>query len=170
LSEDYVSFHVQIVGVEWDGVDHADTDVVAAVLSFDGGETFATDLDNFDTYRQNAIVFLEDGSPGTSHFADSAMQLSYSARYDVGVWLDILPGSAARSPRVIVRNAVGWLDSAGAILSLAAWDLNPDATVPPTMARANYIRIGPYAWGDLAAPATGATITGGTYALWGLKA
>jgi hypothetical protein len=168
LSEDYVSFHLQMLGIEWDGVADADTDVAAAVLSFDGGETFLSDLDNFDTYRQNTVLSLEDGSPGAIHFPDSAMQLSATARYDTSVWCDILPGSAARSPRVVVRTAAAWLDAAGAILSFAAWDLNPGATVAPTLARANYVRIGPYASGDLAAPATGATMISGTYAIWGL--
>lgn len=169
LSEDYVSFHLQMIGIEWDSIADADTDVVAAVLSFDGGGSFLGDANNYDTYRQNTCAFLEDGSPAAIHFSDSAMQLSYSARYDTSVWVDILPGSSTRSPRIIVRSAASWLDAAGAILNFGAWDLNPTATAAPTLARADYLRIGPYADGSLASPATGATMISGSYALWGLK-
>lgn len=148
-------------------------DNVSAALSSDGGDTFYCDPVNYDTY---GVSYLAQQSPapttarGQYSAGDDSLidwRMASDAVFDNTsiIW----PGDATTTFRM--RSIYHSLSAD--ILNMAIYDwlsfFNIGATNPPTLARANLIRILPYGNGDCDPPTSGHTITAGTYYLWGQR-
>ncbi len=147
---------------------------LAFAASADGGVNFYNDTDEFDTYKlgweisgdvDNTMTWFDfPDAVGALTIADQAISSYTPTCFEC--WL--FPGSASKSimarSRSIVRITDGSKTRQGGYFS----ELNPDATIPPALARINFIRLLPYGNGDVDPPTSGDTITAGTLTLFGI--
>jgi hypothetical protein len=150
-----------------------DNDELAFVVSQDEGATWINDAVNFDSY---AIVGLGiQGIPATgvgpieggpdNVYLDSAMGLainpSSASHIRSFASMDIVPGSPGSLTQVMIRtNAGNDVSPLNMEATFGAMALNPNATIVPTLAPANALRIAPYGSGDLVVPSGHVIISG----------
>lgn len=170
LPAGYSSFQLFVTGIAFDD----SSEQLAAVFSADAGATFFCDTTNFDTYAiiVDAMATSSEGSisPDISLTMDSIIYLTSNSITAEGLGLlsiDIYPGSASASFSLLSR--ARWTESAtNAVMEINGSELNPEATVPPTFARADLIRILPLGNGDVDPPTSGLEMTSGTFVLLGV--
>jgi|SRR5262245_58815882 len=171
LPSGYVRFVVALAGFRCSPGSQA----LTAALSSNAGTSFFCDATNFDTYGQlrRAELLLS----GTATSAEAGYE-SNDATITIGsntgsallisASVTIEPGSSSNPPFVEVEARC--LDpAAGAYIFERTLNfLNPSATTAPTYARMNLIRFAPAGDGTIAPPASGNTITAGSWVLLGI--
>jgi hypothetical protein len=141
---------------------------LAAGFSADGGSTFYCDTDNFDTYGYTGYSVNGGSLVGSGDIAqDSLMNLSLGLSGPQDIDLLIYPGSASRTLRMVMERSVdGYAVNGSFGLQRTLNFLNPEATLPPTYARMNLIRLSPYGNGDTP-PTSSERIISGSWFLYG---
>lgn len=174
LPAGYSAFQIHLSGVD------AGADALAAAFSSDGGATFFCDPDNSDTYSYLFYEFAYSGTEqanglttvGVGNYRpgnDSIATIGNSFINDG--FITVYPGDATHPPRIIVNNVTGVLYDVAAP-SLAMFNsivtLCPIATLPPTLARCNLLRVFPYGDGNCDPPSGNLIAAGGTIFTYGI--
>jgi len=149
-------------------------DSLALAVSQDGGSSFINDATNFDSYyctrisQQDTALSARAGGDSLAYLVSRSQGSSTSALASVSA--SINPGSATcyTSLRSFGQMYQSTLSNGGLVLDSGV--INPDATVSPTLARANLVRILPYGNGDCDPPTSGETIIAGSWSLFGIPA
>jgi hypothetical protein len=151
-------------------------DGLACVFSPDNGATWWCDPANKDTYIVcEATIYSADGV--STYFPAARTPWSQavfnSLTFQNGMMSEIMlfPGSA-ETPLITQASATAADATQPSLLlpgpDLSSCVLNVAATVPPTLARANLMRLLPSGNGDCNPPTSGETIIAGSWVLWGV--
>lgn len=146
----------------------AGRDFIAGAVSTDAGATFFCDSSNTDTYRNRELIMTTTaGDPAYNVFDDSLAYITVGNGniFDFELW--IVPGSAARGPRLRAFAAIELLNGPSLAGGFEIVALNPAATTPPVYARVNLLRLLPYGHGDCDPPTSDETFASGHLALFG---
>ena len=138
---------------------------IALAFSVDDGDTFPADTTNYDTYITRFTNFpaASDSYDSTTYSTtDWFSNSSVANRLSASIW----PGNNATVPSYFFWSSSG--DSFGnPQITTGICILNPQATVPPVISRANVLRLLPHGNGDTDPPTSGKTMTF-RYFLWGV--
>jgi hypothetical protein len=175
----YFIFTLYFSGFRFDVLD----DYVALGFSYDGGETFLCDTENFDTYVYSLLAFFDNQDTlltrAALNISDTLIEPFhlYAGGFGPGAgpqgmfYLTFTPGSSSDLTMGEMRGYsfpdVGMVGG-DAMQTLSLVGLNPFATIPPTPARATTMRILPDGNGDINPPTSGNRIIAGTYTLFGV--
>lgn len=170
LPAGYKQFRLNIRGIRYD----VDGDTMEIAVSSDGGTTFVCDTDNGDSYYEEG-VFEAFGSLNHVHTTNPLMDIN-QGRQTPGhnpphvLLLDIFPGSSSETFHLLYSTiaASGVTGGNHVYFEVGSQGLNPTATVPPTPARMNMMRILPFGNGDCQPPTSGDNISAGSWALMGV--
>lgn len=155
------------------GAQYSDNDNLAAALSANGGTTFLNDVSNADSYAIMGAACDPDALLNHGAATDGVISLTFNSVkpatiYPMSGTIWIWPGSASEYPTIATD--INYLLNTGSKMrndrSFATF--NSLATVPPTSARQNMIRIFPYGSGHANPPTGGETINAGVFNLFGV--
>jgi hypothetical protein len=154
-------------------------DQLGLVFSTDGGVTFYCDADHFDTYgclRKLSYIQSDgtvvDGALSGQKNDDSVaaitgMNAGPTRRCFATIYID--PGSADHLLTGLAKNFATGTDGELFRKAEHGFFLNPDATIPPALGRANLVRVLPVGNEDNP-PTSSHTITTGTFHLFRIPA
>lgn len=164
LPDTYSVFDLVLSGFHFDSLQS-----LSLAMSFDGGTTFLNDAVNFDSYQSNGY-YAQAGMGGSNSNPDSLCDINGSQSttdlFSGFARVTIVPGSPIDFAYCI---SLGFsVNTADALLAQYNFIVNPLATVTPTPARTNLVRLLPYGNGDCDPPTSGAVITSGSWTLYGV--
>jgi hypothetical protein len=166
LPAGYKQFKLNMRGVQYDA-----RDTMGIAVSVDGGATFICDTGNGDSYFEQGGV-SEGSTFNNIHNTNALMDINQGVQGigdnpPLDMIFDIFPGSATETFRLMYMTLCHH-NINGIYSEFGAQGLNPAATVAPTPARVNALRILPFGNGDCQPPTSGEHITAGSWSLIGV--
>jgi hypothetical protein len=158
LPTGYALFELELIDF---GISASDN--LAAAFSADDGVSFWCDTIHQDTYLS---TYWDTVNAQNQTVAESLALFTGSTATKSDASIKLWPGDSTSSYRA--RNSLISPESGGVVAyELVGSSLNSAATVAPTYARVNLIRILPVGHGDCNPPTSGTKITSGSYILKG---
>lgn len=171
LPSGYILFIGYFAGVACDA-----NNLLIGGVSTDGGVSFISDDDNFDTYCTNiwgihgVSADNSSGSDAIFYLGSDSEDIRSAEDVKADFILVITPGDATSSFKINTDVAGGYDSGDGLIQVKNEICFNHNAAAPPTLARINAIRIAPGGNFDINPPTSARRIVRGSYSLYGVPA